>query len=77
MIVYLNVEPGVAQIYQAQAVKLDTTMRELMESVLAFWPAVQWTEQPPSQPAETPSQTEPGIETTSPVQPEAPFGAGY
>ena len=42
MIVYLNVELGVAQIYRAEAERRGTTMRELMESVLAFWPAAQW-----------------------------------
>lgn len=42
MIVPIDVEPSVAQIYRAQAELLGTTMLELMASVVAFWPAIQW-----------------------------------
>lgn len=77
MIVYLKVEPGIAQIYQARAEELKTTMQELMESVLAFWPAAQWdmTAAPATKPAPEPEpkpEPEPEPQVIDP-----PFGAGY
>lgn len=42
MILSIQVDPEVAQIYQAEAERIGTTMLELMSAVVAFWPAAQW-----------------------------------
>lgn len=67
MILTVEVEPGVVQIYQAQAAKLGTTTQELMASVLAFWPAAQWD-----------MKAAPAAKPTSETKTDnSPFGAGY
>lgn len=69
MIIPIDVEPGVARIYHAEAQKRGTTMLELMESVLAFWPAAQWDMQQPDPQPDPQPQPEPH---------DTPFGgAGY
>ena len=62
MIIRIDVEPGVATIYHAEAKRRGTTAQELMSSVLAFWPAVQWDMRQDSQP---------------PEPDDLPFGSGY
>ena len=42
MILNIEVDPKVAEIYAAEAEKHGGTMLDLMASVLAFWPAIQW-----------------------------------
>lgn len=61
MILPIDVDPSVSKIYHAEAERRGTTALELMASVLAFWPAAQWSVALP----------DPDPKTVNP-----PFGAG-